>query len=496
MALLRDPREQGVLKPTLGLFTAITLIVGSMIGSGIFALPAAMMGLLQNAWLLVLVWIVGGIITICGALVLAELAGMIPRAGGTYQFIKEGMGRHFGFLYGWTFFWVVQTGIIAAVAVAFGNFTRRLFGFDFIWVPAVAVGCIIFLSVVNYLGAKFGGRVQDIFTVAKVIALLALVLLGFLIGRPTHATFGAEVQGAPSGFELLSAFFSAMLLGLFAMDGWPQAAYVAPEIKNPTRTVPRALLLGVASVIVVYVLATLAYVYLLPVERILEINNSRGVLVIASEAAAVFSGETGARLISAAVMVSTFGTVNAFILTSPRIFYAVAEDGMFPKAFRRLNPKTNVPTFAIAVIGTWSGLLVCLSRFSLDAYSALVGAVTFCIFLFYLPMVASYFILRRTRPNAARPYRTHFHPVVPIIFTVGAIIVVVNGLTVDIMTVINAMRGTNPLTSTEVAGLTGLWGTVMTLAGVPVLLYWRARGARGEKTPLRGEPFARPLPES
>lgn len=494
MTLLRDPRQQGVLKPTLGLFTAITLIVGSMIGSGIFRLPAAMMGLVQNAWLLVLVWTIGGIITICGALVLAELAGMFPRAGGTYQFIKEGMGRHFGFLYGWTFFWVVQTGIIAAVAVAFGDFTRRLFGFDSIWVPACAVGCIIFLSVVNYLGAKFGGRVQDIFTVAKVVALLALVFLGLLIGKPTHATFGAEVVGAPSGFALLSAFFSAMLLGLFALDGWPQAAYVAPEIKNPTRTIPRALLLGVASVVVVYVLATLSYVYLLPAEEIIEINNSRGVRVIAAEAAAVFSGEVGARFISAAVMVSTFGTVNAFILTSPRIFYAVAEDGMFPKAFRRLNPKTNVPTFAIAVIGTWSGLLVCLSRFSLDAYNALVNAVTYCIFLFYLPMVASYFILRKTRPDADRPYRTHFHPVVPIIFTVGAIVVVVNALTVDVIAVINAMRGVDPLTSSDVAGLTGLWGTLMTLAGVLVLLYWRAKGRNGQETPLRGEPFAKPLP--
>lgn len=495
MTLLRDPKEQGVLKPTLGLFTAITLIVGSMIGSGIFRLPAAMMGLVQNAWLLVLVWTIGGIITICGALVLAELAGMFPRAGGTYQFIKEGMGRHFAFLYGWTFFWVVQTGIIAAVAVVFGEFTRRLFGFDPIWVPAIAVACIVFLSVINYMGAKFGGRVQDVFTVAKVIALLALVTLGFLLGNPTHS-IGETVPGAPSGVNLFSAFFSAMLLGLFALDGWPQAAYVAPEIKNPTRTIPRALLLGVASVVIVYVLATLSYVYLLPAEEIIEINNSRGVRVIAAEAAAVFSGEIGARLISAAVMVSTFGTVNAFILTSPRIFYAVAEDGMFPHAFRRLNPKTNVPTFAIAVIGTWSGLLVCLSRFSLDAFLALVNAVTYCIFLFYIPMVAAYFILRKTRPDASRPYRTHFHPVVPIIFTVGAIIVVVNALTVDILAIVNAMRGIDPLTSADIANLTGLWGTLMTLAGVPVLLYWRAKAAKGEKTPLRGERFARSLAES
>ena len=495
MTLQRDPREQGVLKPTLGLFTAVTLIVGSMIGSGIFRLPAAMMGLVQNAWLLVLVWTIGGIITICGALVMAELAGMFPRAGGTYQFIKEGVGRHFAFLYGWTFFWVVQTGIIAAVAVAFGDFTRRLFGFDAIWVPSCAVGCIIFLSIVNYLGAKFGGRVQDVFTVAKVIALLTLVVAGFLIGRPTHS-IGETVAGAPTGITLFSAFFSAMLLGLFALDGWPQAAYVAPEIKNPTRTIPRALLLGVSAVVIVYVLATLVYVYLLPAEEILDINASAGIRVIAAEAAAVFAGETGARLISAAVMVSTFGTVNAFILTSPRIFYAVAEDGLFPARFRKLDPKTNVPSFAIAVIGTWSGLLVCLSRLSTDAYLALVNATTYCIFLFYLPMVATYFILRRKRPDAPRPYRTHFHPVVPLIFALGAVIVVVNGLVIDIIAVINAMRGTDPLTSSEVANLTGIWGSLMTLAGVPVLLYWQAQRKKGKDTPLKDDAFGRPAAQA
>lgn len=480
MALVRDTHEQGRLKPTLGLFTAITLIVGSMIGSGIFRLPAGMMGLVQSPGLLVLVWVVGGFITICAALTVAELAGMFPRAGGQYQFIKEGVGRPFAFLYGWTFWWVVQPGIIAAVALVFGEFTRRLFGISALWIPAIAVSCILFLSVVNYLGAKFGGRVQDIFTVAKTIALLALVLFGFLIGSPTHATFDQTVAGAPTGFDLFSAFFSALLLGLFALDGWPQSAYVAPEIKNPTRNVPRAMIIGVSSVVIVYVLATLVYVYLLPVDEILTINASQGVRVIAAEAAAVFSGETGAKLISAAVMVSTFGTVNAFILTSPRIYYAVAEDGMFPRSFRRLNPNTNVPGFALMVQMIWAGLLVCLSRLALDAYNALVYAVTFCIWLFYLPTVIGYFILRKTRPDAPRPYRTLFYPVVPIIFLIAGILVVGNGLFVDIRALI---RGN--LSTSDVANLTGIWGTLMTLAGVPVIWYWRRKAARGEATPLQ-----------
>ncbi|MBI2077290.1 MAG: amino acid permease, partial [Euryarchaeota archaeon] len=462
MALIREPSAQGSLRPTLGLFTATTLIVGSMIGSGIFRLPANMMARVQDPFWLLMVWVVGGVFTICGALTFAELAGIFPRAGGQYAFLRETLGKKWAFLFGWTFFWVVQPGIIAAVAVVFAEFTQRLFGFGGIWVPAVAVGCIGFLSVVNYLGAKFGGLVQNIFTVAKVGALLLLILLGFLAGNPSHSTFGQDVAGAPTGGLLFSAFFAAMLSGLFALDGWPQAAYVAPEIKNPKTNVPKAMILGVSSVTIVYVLATAVYLYLVNAEDIIAIGRGERQGPIAAAAAAAFSGELGARLISAAVMVSTFGTVNAFILTSPRIYYAVASDGMFPPQLRHIDPKTNVPTFAIAVQGTWAGLLVCLSRFSTDAYLALVNATVFCIWLFYIPTVFGYFKLRRRRPDLPRPYRTTFYPVVPALFLVAGFLVVGNSFYENVRDLIRL-----PWNGSLFANLTSIWGTIAVLLAVP-----------------------------
>lgn len=473
MVLLRDPTTQGTLKPTLGLFTASTLIVGSMIGSGIFRLPTAMMGFVQDPFWLLMVWVVGGIFTICGALVFAEMAGMFPQAGGQYAYLRESLGKGWAFLYGWTFFWVVQTGIIASVALVFAEFTRRLIGYSDIWDPTVAVLCIVSLSIVNYLGARFGGMVQNVFTVAKVAALALLILFGFLLGTPTHSTFSQHVAGAPSGLSLFSAFFSAMLLGLFALDGWPQAAYVSPEIKDPRRNVPRAMLLGVSLVTIIYVLATAVYIYLVPVSDMLAINDGKLLGPIAAEAARTFAGESGAKLISAAVMVSTFGTVNAFILTSPRIYYAVAQDGMFPERFRAINPKTNTPGYATIVQGIWAGLLVCIGQFAADAYTALVAAVVFCIWLFYIPTVIGFFRLRRERPDTERPYRTTLYPFTPILFLVAAILVVGNTFYTNVVSLF-----TEDITGKVIANLTGFWGTFFVLLGAGALWFWRRRQAQ------------------
>jgi amino acid transporter len=484
VVLLREPGKQGSLVPTLGLFTAITLIVGSMIGSGIFRLPANMMVKVQNPLMLILVWVVGGIFTICGALTFAELAGMFPAAGGQYAFIRESLGKKWAFLYGWTFFWVVQPGIIASVAIVFAEFSRRLLGFDGIWVPAVAVACIVFLSVVNYFGARFGGLVQNVFTVAKVAALLILIVTGFIAGRPTHSTFDQTVPGAPTGFDLFSAFFAAMLFALFALDGWPQAAYVAPEIQDAKRNVPRAMILGVSTVTVVYVLATLVYVYLVDANTIIGIGRTGVGGPIAAAAAKAFAGETGAKLISAAVMASTFGTVNAFILTSPRIYYAVSEDGMFPQRLGRIDPKTRTPTFAIIVQGVWAGLLVCLGRFTPDAYTALVAAVVFCIWVFYIPTTIGYFRLRLQRPDLPRPYRTTGYPFVPALFLTAAFLVVGNALYTDVKVLVKG-----PLNGPTIANLTSLWGTLFILFAVPFLVHWVRLQRRGDRSPLSDDPF-------
>lgn len=484
MVVLREA-TQGRLIPALGLFTATTLIVGSMVGSGIFRLPANMMFMVQDPRLLLLLWVVGGLFTICGALTFAELAGMFPAAGGQYAFLRESLGKKWAFLYGWTFFWIVQTGIVAAVALVFAEFTRRLLGFEGIWDPTVAALCIGFLTVVNYLGAKFGGLVQNIFTIAKVAALGLLILLGFIYGTPQHATFDQPLPDAPTGFGLFTAFVAALLLGLFALDGWPQAAYVAPEIKNAKRNVPRAMILGVSSVTVIYVLATAVYLYLVSAPEMITIGDpERGGAggPIAAAAAEAFSGEMGARLISAAVMVSTFGTVNAFILTSPRIYYAVAKDGMFPARFTRLDPRWNTPTFSIVVQGVWAGLLVCLGRFAPDAYTALVSAVVFCIWLFYLPTVIGYFKLRFQRPDLPRPYRTTFYPVTPALFLFAGVLVVGTTLFSNLRDLF-----TQDLGASEIAQLTGLWGTLFVLLALPILYYWTKEANLGHPSPLAVE---------
>lgn len=476
---------QGRLVPTLGLFTTIMLIVGSMIGSGIFRLPAAMMAQVQSPTALLWVWIVGGLFTICGALVFAELAGMFPHAGGQYVFLRESLGKKWAFLYGWTFFWVVQTGIIAGVAVVFAEVNRDLFGFAQAWVPIVAVACILLLSLVNYLGVRFGGLVQNIFTVAKVAALLALVVLGFLLGHPDHPMFQQTVASAPGGLGLFSAFFSAMVLGLFALDGWPQAAYVAPEVKDPKRNVPRAMIVGVLTVTAIYVLATAVYLYLVSVPEMLEINE--GGQRIGVEAARAFGGDLGAKLIAAAIVVSTFGTVNAYILTSPRIFYALAADGVFWHPFRKLHPRHNTPHMAILYQGIWAGLLVVLGSLAVDAYNAIVQAVVYGIWLFYIPTIVGYFLLRRRRPDAPRPYRTTFYPVVPLVFFAAALLVVGNFLFTNFRDLFLHLSGATELSSAQLASLSGVWGTLLILTGVPVLLYWRWKDQRTESAPDGGQ---------
>lgn len=483
--LVRDPPKQGQLLPTLGLFTTTLLIIGSMIGSGIFRLPSTMMQKVQDPTLLILVWIIGGIFTIAGALTFAELAGMFPRAGGQYVYLRESMGKKWAFLYGWSFFWVVQTGIIAAVAVVFAEFTQRLFGASMTdaWIPVIAVGVILVLSLVNYVGVRLGGLVNNVFTVSKFVALLALIVLGFAIGDQTVDTPVTTETKAVVGPLLLVAMVLAMLQGFFALDGWPQAAYVAPEVKNPTRNVPRAMFMGVAIVTVIYILATGVYVFLLTESEIIHIAELKG--VIAAEAAKTFSGENGAKLISAAVMVSTFGTVNAYILTSPRIFYAVAEDGLFPSVLRRLNPRFNTPTFAIIGVGFWAGILVMVGTFSEDAYTAIVEAVVFGIWLFYIPTIIGYFRLRKRRPDAPRPYRTHFYPVTPIVFLAASVITVGTLLFTNVYSVVtgnDVLFGT-PLKAEDYFGLSGIWGSLLILTGVPFILYWRHREKVGKSSP-------------
>jgi basic amino acid/polyamine antiporter, APA family len=474
-------RATSGLRPTLGLFTAITVVAGTIIGSGIFRLPATMMFLVQNPLLLLLVWILGGLFTIAGALTLAELAGMFPSAGGPYVYLRESLGRSWAFLYGWSTFWVVWTGVLAAVALVFAEFTQVIFGFADAYVAPLAVSAIVALSVVNYFGARLGGLVQRFATIAKIGGILLLVVLGFLLGNPAHGVFEAATASPPTGWSAFTAFLSALLLGLFAYEGWAIATYMASEVKEPRRNVPRAMIVGVLVVVTVYVLATLTYIFLVAGPEFIAIGNpeTAGGRRIASEAARAFAGGLGANLISVAVVVSAFGTMNGLILACPRIYYAVARDGLFWSPFGELHPTTNVPHKAILFQALWAGILVALARLSADAYTAIVGAVVYALWLFHIPTVVGYFRLRRMQPNIPRPYRTHGYPWVPLAFLLSATLVVVNFLYANLVDLF-----TKPLSTSVVAGLSAVWGTVLILTGVPVLVYWRWLARNGRPNPV------------
>jgi basic amino acid/polyamine antiporter, APA family len=443
----------------LRLFEAITIIVGSMIGSGILLLPADMMQELPSPLLILGVLLVGALLTVVGALTFAELSSMFPRAGGQYHFLKEGLGGRWSFLFGWTQFLVIQTGIIAGVAVAFSRFLayfvapdgKHIAGHSFdltsrfdwgpcvsqdaggciglvhldpISVPAwgnafVAIGVILLLAGLNYLGSRFGGIVQNVATVAKVVGLASLVFLVFVLGTPHPEAYAATGGGlVPTGMtslEVVVGFGAALALSLFAFDGWPQATYVASEVRNAKRNLPIALVVGPILTSVVYIALTSAYFYVIPADQAVElgIQDQR----IAPEAAGAVVN-WGRDFISAVALVSVFGTVNGFILTAPRIFYAFAKDGAMLASIGKLNDK-GTPGWAIYFTAIWASLLVMTG-----SYAQLVVMVVFGIWLFYIPTAWAHMKMRKTHAHVERPYKTPWYPLVPIVFMFSAAFVV------------------------------------------------------------------------
>ena len=461
-------------KQNLRLFEAITIIVGSMIGSGILLLPADMAQELPSPLLILGVLLVGALLTVVGALTFAEMAAMFPRAGGQYQFLKEGLGRFWSYLFGWTQFLVIQTGIIAGVAVAFSRFlayflapdgtnlagapfqlTPRLdlgpcvgsdkggciglIHLDPITVPAwgnafVAISVILFLALLNWLSTRFGGWVQNVSTVAKVIGLASLVGIIFILGSPdgesyqaTGGLFAPEGMGAGA---IVAGFGAALALSLFAYDGWPQATYVASEVRNAKRNLPLALIIGPLITSAIYIALAAAYFFVIPIGQAVElgINDQR----IAPEAAgavwgpddALFKGADGEGgldgrgFISAVALISVFGTVNGFVLTAPRVFYAFARDGAMLRSIGELGPR-GTPGAAIYFTAIWASLLVMTG-----SYAQLVVMVVFGIWLFYIPTAIAHIRMRRTHAHVERPYRTPLYPFVPILFLLASVFVV------------------------------------------------------------------------
>lgn len=421
-------------KKSLGLLDATLLVAGSMIGSGIFIVSSIMMNDIGSpAWMLVL-WILTGLITILAALSYGELAGMMPNAGGQYVYIQRAFGRLPSFLYGWTVFTVIQTGVIAAVAVAFAKYTAVFFpGLNDVIVDllflkltyahVVAIASVLLLTYSNSQGLQNGKIIQFIFTSAKLFALFALIVLGIYLGiksnvfelnmtdawtafKTTRTESGAITKTPLLGWALVGALGATIINSLFSADAWNNVTFIAGEIRDPKRNIPRSLFFGTLIVTLIYVLANVAYLMLLPNQDIMNAPSNR----VGAAAAHVIFGDAGVLIMAGLIMVSTFGCNNGLILAGSRLYHAMAKDGLFFKKANKLNTH-GIPSAALWIQCLWASVL-CLS----GKYEDLLTYSTFASLLFYVLTIAGIFRLRKTEPDTPRPYRAFGYPVLPMLY--------------------------------------------------------------------------------
>jgi APA family basic amino acid/polyamine antiporter len=425
----------GGLRPVLGLVTAIAIVVGATIGSGIFRAPKQVaISTGGSVGLILALWIVCGIVNLCGALTLAELAAMYPRAGGTYVFLREGYGRMWAFLWAWAEFWVVRSGSIAALAVAMTfSLLGLVEGAGIQLTPdaarrlqqGVAIGAIVVLTVVNVLGTRFGGWVQNATTVIKAGFVGFLAVLPFLALGGESVPLAPLWPAEPLAPELWAGIGAALSVVMFTYDGWGNVTVVSEEIHNPQRNLPLALAAGVLFLVALYVGANLAYHLTLP-----------SATIAGSQVPAVTAAETllpgwGAKLTLSMMMVSIFGALNANVLVGPRVLFAVGRDAPFLRLFQHVDPRFGTPALATVAISLWSILLILFWDFNPFAalqgetgpapkplYEVIVDYVIFSGSVFYLAAVLAVFVLRLKHPDVPRPYRTWGYPVVPLVFVV------------------------------------------------------------------------------
>ena len=443
---------------SLGLLDGTMLVAGGMIGSGIFIVSADCARMVGSSGWMLLLWLVAGAVTITAALSYGELAGMMPKAGGQFVYIERAYGQLPAFLYGWTVFTVIQTGTIAAVAVAFAKFTGYFFPvlspenilftagkFNIAASQIFAIAMIVLLTVVNSRGIQNGKIIQLVFTSAKLLALLALVVLGLAVGlksdvfsqnmqnawQPTQTTLadGQWMTNSIAGLALLMAFGTAIIGPLFSSDAWNNVTFIAGEMKNPRRNIPLSLLFGTCIVTALYLLANLAYLALLPLQGDPNATDVLGQGIqfagsgtdrVGTAAASMIFGSVAAALMAGLIMISTFGCNNGLILAGARVYYAMAQEGLFFKKAATLN-RFGVPGFALIAQAVWASVL-CLS----GTYGDLLEYCTFASLLFYIVTIGGIFILRRKEPDAERPYRVVGYPLIPVLYMLvaGAICVI------------------------------------------------------------------------
>jgi APA family basic amino acid/polyamine antiporter len=488
----------------LGLLDSTMLVAGSMIGSGVFIVSADISRQVGSTGWLLMAWLVTGALTIGAALSYGELAAMMPHAGGQYVYLREAYSPLWGFLYGWTLFLVIQTGTIAAVAVAFSRYLGVLFPAvsPTSWIippidlsdsyaislsvqQLVAILLVVLLTFINTRGLQIGKLIQNIFTSAKTLALFALILIGLLLSRNDQVlianfkdiwaprsvstitpdfSFVPAVTATAGAFGLFIAFCVAQVGSLFSSDAWNNITFTAGEVKNPRRNIPLSLVAGTALVTVLYLLANLAYLALLPLEQIKHAPDDR---VATAAIDTVFHG-SGPIIMAMAIMISTFGCNNGLILSGARVYYAMARDGLFFKSTGELNSR-SVPAMGLVLQCIWTCLLVLPRTRSVDSngvaqygnlYSTLLDYVIFAVLIFYVLTIIGIFVLRRKQPTAERPYKAIGYPIVPALYVVAA-------STISLVLLLYKTKTSWP-------------GLAIVLAGVPVYFLWRGGSKRKE----------------
>lgn len=472
-------RNDGLTK-ALGLFTTTMLVIGSVVGSGIFKNPASMAALVGSPTILLAVWVGAGLVTLFGALTIAEIASIIPATGGQYEYFRVIYGDFMGFVYGWSLFFVIQTGSIASITYVFSYYldsiiplwnlpeeTWRSFAvplpFGVIYplqelgIKIVTASVIILLTIVNMLGVKEGGRIQNLLTVSKILAILVLVGAAFMFGSGNVANFSTPSSTiAPTGMALFLAIVLTMNKALWAYDGWNSVTAVAGETHEPQKTIPRALMLGSLSILAIYIIINLAYLYILDIDALAASSS------VAADVARLAVGPWGLTFVAVAVMISTMGTSNGTILQSARVFFAMAKDGFFFRGLSGVHPRFHTPARALF----WQCMWTCLLVFS-GTFDMLTEMLIFVSWAFYGMAAYGVFVLRKRMPDAPRPYRVWGYPVVPIVFVAFAAAFLIFSLVSDYQNYVDGHAlGEDPI-------LNSVYGVFIISTAIPFYFWFR-----------------------
>ena len=432
----------------LGPLDATMIVVSGIIGSGIFITPYLVAQVVETPFLILAVWVLGGVIAMCGAFVFAELATVLPRAGGQYAFFREAFHPLVGFLHGWSLLWIIQSGATGAVAMTCGGYLVRLAGLPASADKPIAIALLLALVVLHGSGIKPGAVLINVITIGKTLAIAALVLGAFFVAGRSGLTFDPLVPPRLRGPGLISGLLGGLVPAMFTYGGWQNSNFVVEEVRDPERNLPRAILFGVMIVIAVYVSANVAYVHVLSAPVLASTRTP------AADLARHVFGPWGDDALNVLVIVSSFGFLNLALMTAPRVYYAMARDGLFFETVARVSPRTHVPVAAIATQGILAAVFALSSTFA-----SLVDYAVFADWVFFALAGVALLVFRRTRPDAPRPYRAPLYPVLPLVFAIAGFSIVGN---------------------TFVTNLPGaLTDLAIMAAGVPVYFAWqRWRGRR------------------